>query len=51
MNETSATNADKRSWKQNERHRDWSEGCRVVHGEPTYFYSIMRRREERVIFV
>jgi hypothetical protein len=51
MNGTSATNADKESWKQDEKYRNWSEGCRIVHEEPTYFYSIMRRREKRVIFV
>jgi hypothetical protein len=46
MNGTSATNADKESWKHYEKHHDWSEGCRIAHEEPTYYHStIMRRRE------
>ena len=47
MHGTSATNADKERWNHNDRSKVWSEGCRIEHGEPTYFYSVMRRRENR----
>jgi hypothetical protein len=50
MNGTSATAEDKESWNPNVKHKDWSEGCRIPHEEPTYFYSVMPRREKRALF-
>lgn len=50
MNGTSTTDEDKEYWDYNDGCVDWSEGCRIDHEEPTHYYSIMRRREKRVIF-
>jgi hypothetical protein len=47
MNGTSETEADKAKWNPHDKRRDWSEGCRIPHEEPTYFYSVMPHREKR----
>jgi hypothetical protein len=32
-------------WHHNERRHDYSAGCRLKHGEPTWYFSFMGRRE------
>jgi hypothetical protein len=50
MNGTSATDSDKTKWKHNDRSKDWGEGCRIPHEEPTYFHSVMYGRKKRDLF-
>jgi len=36
----------KKPYKHNDPNVDWSEGCRVSHGESTHYRSAMRRTEK-----
>lgn len=41
----------KKQFRRNDPSVDWSEGCRVSHGESTYYHSSMRRAEKAKPFV
>ena len=53
MDKTNAKTADFDSdyWHHNDLKEDeWHEGCREKHGEPTWYFSFMGRREDREQF-
>lgn len=37
---------DEEYWRHNEERDDYDVGCRVSHGQPTWYFSFMGRREK-----
>lgn len=50
MNATAETTAVKKQYRLRDPDVDWSEGCRMSHGESTWYHSTMGHLEKPKLF-